>query len=54
MPDLQGNATNSDPSPIIETKGWMIDKNGKVVLTASTTASNSNVPWLTVAGCKKS
>lgn len=47
------HATNLDPSPIIEAQKWMIDENGKVILTASTINGNSN-PWLTVAGCKAS
>lgn len=47
------HAANLDSSPIIEAQKWMINENGKVILTASTTNGNSN-PWLTVAGCKAS
>ncbi len=38
-------------SPIIEANGWIINSNGKIVLTANIPGTNSNNLWLTAPKC---
>lgn len=48
------NSISSEPSPIVEAQGWIIGKNGEVVLTATAPTIAPYIPWLTPVSCKKS
>ncbi len=45
------NPTNLESKPIIEAQGWIIDKDGKVVLTASVPTAKPHSSWQTLANC---
>ncbi|MEI2577559.1 two-partner secretion domain-containing protein [Scytonema sp. PRP1] len=42
------------PEPIVEATGWVINKNGEVVLTANPPTTTPHSPWLTPASCRAS
>jgi filamentous hemagglutinin family protein len=42
------------PAPIVEAQGWVIDKNGQVVLTASAPTATPHSSWQTSADCHDS
>lgn len=43
--------TAPESKPIVEAQGWLIDKNGKVVLTASVPTAIPHSSWQTLANC---
>lgn len=40
-----------ESKPIVEAQGWLIDRNGKVVLTASVPTATPHNSWQTLANC---
>ncbi len=47
-------ASRATPEPIVEATGWVINKNGEVVLTANPPTTTPHSPWLTPASCRAS
>ncbi len=45
------NPTNLESKPIVEAQGWIINKNGQVVLTASAPTATPHTSWQTLANC---
>ncbi|WP_414587202.1 filamentous hemagglutinin N-terminal domain-containing protein [Scytonema sp. PCC 10023] len=45
-------ASTPIPEPIVEATGWVINKNGEVVLTANPPTTTPHSPWLTPASCR--
>jgi filamentous hemagglutinin family protein len=43
--------TETAPTQLVEAQGWIIDVNGKVVLTTQSSTLARNNPWLTAANC---
>ncbi|BAZ20106.1 filamentous hemagglutinin-like protein [Kalymmatonema gypsitolerans NIES-4073] len=46
--------STTTPEPIVEATGWVINKNGEVVLTANPPTTTPHSPWLTPASCRAS
>jgi filamentous hemagglutinin family protein len=46
--------STATPEPIVEATGWVINKNGEVVLTANPPTTTPHSPWLTPASCRAS
>lgn len=46
--------TSPTPSPIVEATGWVIGKNGSVVLTATAPNGTPHNPWITPTSCHTS
>lgn len=51
--DSSTNPTPTAPTPIVEAQGWIINNNGKVVLTA-TARTTTHSPWIPSATCNGS
>ena len=46
--------STATPERIVEATGWVINKNGEVVLTANPPTTTPHSPWLTPASCRAS
>jgi large exoprotein involved in heme utilization and adhesion len=50
-PDVSTKPTAPEPDPIVEAQGWIIGKNGAVVLTASVPTATPHSSWQTPSEC---
>lgn len=48
---ISSKSTSSEPTPIVEATGWVIGKNGEVVLIAQSPTVTPDIPWLTPTTC---
>jgi large exoprotein involved in heme utilization and adhesion len=52
-PAVFTNLTSSAPAQLVEAQGWVIDANGKVVLTANAPTVTPHSSWQKTANCQK-
>jgi len=46
------NPTSSEPAPLVEAQGWVINAKGEVVLVAQAPTGTLHIPWLTPTTCQ--
>ncbi|MCU0537685.1 MAG: hypothetical protein MUD14_27685 [Hydrococcus sp. Prado102] len=49
--ETPSQSENSSPEPIIEAQGWIVDRDGKVILTAQAPTTTPNSPGFAPHSC---